>query len=626
MGIEKFFNSLKKTYGDKIITNLESKYPTKFLLLDFNSIIHNISQNISDTIINLYHLTLISNIKSDIFQINKIKIKILLDNLKTNFKISDNINLTDNTESDNSTYLQTIDFNELSIDNLNRAFFEVLMINNNLDNYIIHKVSTYIISLIDYLPNLQLLYLAIDGVPLFAKMIEQKKRRTIGYILEEIKSKLIEHYKKELDIDPNINNKSDIYYNQYQFELKKKNLKFNKSKISPGTQFMTNLELYITNYLIKHLPKIKIILDSYNKTGEGEKKIVYKIHELYDTKELLKTDSIFVYSPDADVILLMLLELDKCKIQIMRYDQQQYKLDIININELYKIMIDYMKYTNKSELIQHKIISDIVMLLTILGNDFLPKIEQINTNKHIKNILDSYLKLNINDTFIFEKEINWKLLKQFLINLKNNIHNFNNDFYRRPKNWTLLPDQIVNQNAIPYLTHYFNIENLTNIYEPKDIQQIYTYNIKYLCKKYLKGIKWLSLYYLEHNFDYKLFYYKYEIAPTIHQLIEYITKIINKNMIFKLEKLIPTKYFNPAIQLIYISPNNVSDIIDNKLLSNNQKLIDEYNETFNNDINININNNIINLFEYIDCNNALYLSKCHLKNSQNKIILKYLIK
>lgn len=51
----------------------------------------------------------------------------------------------------------------------------------------------------------------------------------------------------------------------------KKNLKFNKSKISPGTQFMTNLELYITEFLTNKLPKIKIILDTYNNPGEGEK-------------------------------------------------------------------------------------------------------------------------------------------------------------------------------------------------------------------------------------------------------------------------------------------------------------------------------------------------------------------
>lgn len=244
------------------------------------------------------------------------------------------------------------------------------------------------------------------------------------------------------------------------------------------------------------------------------------------------------------------------------------------------------------------------------------KIELINTNKHIQNIFNAYIKLEISDKFIFEIEINWDLFKQFLINLKHSI-NYKNDFYRRSKDWTLQPDQIVNQNALPYLIHYFNIENITNIYEPKDTIPINNYDINKLCKKYIKGIKWLSVYYLEHNFDYKLFYYKYELAPTIDQLITHI----HKNMIIKLDKLIPSKYFTPAIQLIYISPNDVSDIIDNKLLLSNKKLIDYYNETFNKELNIEINNNKINLYDFIDCNNAPYISKCHLKNINNKLVL-----
>jgi len=84
----------------------------------------------------------------------------------------------------------------------------------NLDKLIIHKVSEYVKKLTDYFPNLQLLYMAIDGVPLFAKMIEQKKRRTIGFFVEEVNRKILELYRTELDIDPNINNTNEINYNK----------------------------------------------------------------------------------------------------------------------------------------------------------------------------------------------------------------------------------------------------------------------------------------------------------------------------------------------------------------------------------------------------------------------------
>ena len=646
MGIEKFFNSIKKSYGNKIISKIDPKtyYPCKFFLLDFNSIIHNISQSVSSSLCYLYHISLVSNIKTNIYQHHQRQIKSNIDNLTTDFILNANIHIPDQSQTDGSQsfYNNQIDFNKLSIDNLDRSFFEIMMSDNNLDKLIIHIVAAYVRSLTNCMPNLQLLYMAIDGVPLYSKMIEQKKRRTIGYILEETKIKVLELYKSELDIDPNINNiNNEIYYNHYQFELKLRRLKFNKNKISPATKFMSDLETYTNDYLKDRLDfKIKISLDPYTNMGEGEKKIVYKIHELSNNKQLLETDLITVYSPDADVILLMLIELDKAQIQIMRYDQQQNQLDMININELEKIIIQYMQYQNKSKEFKHRIISDIVMLFTLLGNDFLPRIEKINTNKHIKNIFDSYLKLNINDRFIFGSNIDWIKLKEFFINLNSSIDNYQNEFYRRTKDWTLLPDQILNHNAIPYYTHIFNIDNLSNTYKPTstttaNIKEYSVRLIERLTRKYLQGFIWLERYYLEHNFNYKLFYYKYDIAPTIKQLISTIDQMINHNLILdkillNLEKTIPNKYFTPQTQLIYISAIDISDIIDSKYLTPQFKsIINSYNEKFNENFNLNQINNRINLFDYLDCTNAIFLSKCNIRKT-NKIspnkILDYLFK
>lgn len=291
-----------------------------------------------------------------------------------------------------------------------------------------------------------------------------------------------------------------------------------------------------------------------------------------------------------------------------------------------------MQYNNKPKEVQYNIISDIVMLFTLLGNDFLPKIEKINTNKHIKNIFDSYIKLNIVDTFIFKSNIDWKLLKEFFINLNSSINQYHNEFYRRTKDWTISPDQILNNNAISYYTHIFNIENLTNIYEPalptNNKSEYSNKIIERLTRKYLQGFIWLEKYYLEHNFDYKLFYYKYDIAPTINQLISTIDKILKSQLILNkillnLEKTIPKKYFTPQIQLIYISANNISNIIDNKYLTKElESIINSYDKKFNKELNLVIDNYKINLFDYLDCSNAIFLSKCHIKKDEsiNKIL------
>lgn len=624
MGIERFFNSIKKSYGNKIINKFDDKkyYPSKYLLFDFNSIIHNISQNVSSSLVYLYHINLISNVYPKVLETHKKYIDNHINYLKTDFTIESEIFLPDFSVSDSKTnFNKLIDFNNISLDIIDQSFFLTIMKNVNLDKYIIHKVAKYILDLTNQFPNLKLIYLAIDGVPLYAKMLEQKKRRTIGYILDLIKEKLLDYYKKDLNIDPNVNSlDNEIYYNHYDFELKSKKLKFNKNKISPATQFMTDLELYLNSYL-KNKIKFDFIIDSYNSFGEGEKKIVMKINELFNNKLLDKLDNIMIYSPDADVILLMLIEIDKCNINIMRFDQQNNQIDIIDIESLYKTIIEYMRLTDKDEYIKYKIIKDIVMLFTILGNDFLPKIEIINTNRHIENIFDAYLKIHSNQiNLIFDNKIEWNNLKQFFINLKKIIKPINN--FKNNKEWKTQPDQIINSNAIDYYKHLFYLESLSNIYDPPK-NKLEHYDFKKITKKYLLGFLWLRDYYLDHNIEYKFFYYKYNTAPRLNQIIEYINHIDN------LSRYKKDIYFNPTQQLIYISPIDITDIIDKKLLTPNIiKIIDKYNKKFNKEIDIEIIDGKLNIFNYLECFGAFYLSKCELKNGKKyygyKILKKYL--
>ncbi len=65
--------------------------------------------------------------------------------------------------------------------------------------------------------------------------------------------------------------------------------------------------------------------------GEGEKKIVnYVSKYLTDT-----TDSVMIYSPDADMILLCML-LPVNKLYMLRYNQQSFVYDLIDVRMLKK--------------------------------------------------------------------------------------------------------------------------------------------------------------------------------------------------------------------------------------------------------------------------------------------------
>jgi len=571
MGIEKFFNSLKNTYGTDIINKFDKNLilDEEYLLIDFNSIIHNISSSISSSIKYLYHIFLISKKVNTIFIDNEKYISIHLKNLQT----------------EDSFILNDINFNNLIIEIINESFFE--NVKKNLDRYIVHKIYNYVTQLVQYFPNLKLLYMAIDGVPLYAKMIEQRKRRYIGYIVDKAKQKILENYKKEL-------NTPGEYYNQYDFEKFIQNFVFNKNKISPSTDFMIFLEQYLIKYLDVLKNKFDIILDSFNNPGEGEKKIVFKIHKLPPKSKIM------TYSPDGDVILLMLLEINKKNIKIMRYDQQLQQLDIIDINKLKEIILVFMDNN------EDYVIKDIVMLFTLLGNDFLPKIDIINTNKHITVILDCYKNIKSN---IFGDIINWKLLQEFFILLKKKIINEKKNKFYRTKEWKLEVDQIINTNSINYRKQIFNIDYLTNSYNPdtfynnKNKNKNKLINTNKITNKYICGFLWLYDYYIHHIIKYNYYYYNYEISPNIDDIINLLNNIDYEKLYLKLNKyiILEENYFTPKLQLKFITPKKLK-------------------------INLFIKNNRVNIFEYLNCKNASYLSKCNIKKIKLKSGKKFLKK
>ena len=118
------------------------------------------------------------------------------------------------------------------------------------------------------------------------------------------------------------------------------------------------------------------ISDVYN-PGEGEMKIISCL------KIYRKRNKICVYSPDSDMILLLLmLDIDTI---LLRYDQQNSKeVDIFNKIDIPKFKNELLNYCKSriGNLENERIILDeIIYIFTLFGDDFLPKLESINVNK-----------------------------------------------------------------------------------------------------------------------------------------------------------------------------------------------------------------------------------------------------
>jgi len=314
MGVEKFFSSLKKdfTKEKQFIYRTSKKINCNHFFIDFNSIVHHISQNM---------------LRQD--------------------KVWASSDL-----------------------------FEEELI-NRVGEYITVLLKEYLIA-----QDIESIYICVDGVPTMSKIFEQKKRRYMG--------DFISHLTKN-------DNMSKFHWS--------------KNNISPGTDFMQNMIKKLNSK--DYYDEIKILcsnLSIYNVSGidipgEGE----FKIIEIIDKADIKKSDILVVYSPDSDMILLLLL--NDFNVKMLRFDQQystenNMMYDIIEINKFKNILVDYTinifdPIESNVPLHQNRIIADLVFILTIFGDDFLPKLETVRVNLDIQIILDLYA-INLSNGYLLD--------------------------------------------------------------------------------------------------------------------------------------------------------------------------------------------------------------------------------
>ena len=268
-------------------------------------------------------------------------------------------------------------------------------IDNPDDKNVIDKVEGYIIGLVKnnfVSDKIKFIMISIDGVPSKAKMIEQKKRRYMGELVSIM-----------------TNNK--------------KNNNWSKNNISPGTNFMHLLSQHLNSeYFKQRVEKVcfnlsKLLISDIYKPEEGEKKITNLINNM----TFGSNDKIAIYSPDSDVILLGMILKKNIDVILYRHDQQKsdknYVFNLIDISTLKNIIINYIKDSDfHIKLADQKIIDDIVLIFTIFGDDFLPKINSFDVKNDINIILDMYsLTLLTKKQYLIENNsINFDFLTELL--------------------------------------------------------------------------------------------------------------------------------------------------------------------------------------------------------------------
>lgn len=590
MGIEKFFNTLKSSYKSKLITEytFNNKKSSDILFFDFNSIIHKISSQVISDLNYLYKILLIAS--------NNPSPKLI--------------------KFFNNKYNDYKSIFHLSIDFIHTPSGILQLINDikNLDPniIIIYKIIKSIESYINNYNDLQFVYLSLDGVPTISKIMEQRHRRYIGEIINHQISKKINKYK----FPDKLSEEYPYDYSTYN----KTKFTFLKLNISPGTTFMKQLVKSIKS----HTFPVNIQINDDTISGEGEYKIINYIRTY---SNLFINKKITIYSPDSDMILLCSILPNE--IEIIRYDQQQNQ-DYVLSTEIFKLLIsEYITNINK---INQNIIDDIIFIFTIFGDDFLPKLEAIQVNNHYEKVLDIYKKIYTENYIIYSddniKKINLKQLQTFFnelqkLELPNLLSMFNiqksnkltldtisTKEYTRKKNSSFnddpLDEKIINNvnkdiHDSNYLEEQYSVKYY--LYPKNTFYNKYLINKDNAVKEYVNGLSWVFDYYFNGILNYN-WYYPYQKAPFIEDIVEYLNKLSLLPIINESYPLL----LSPIEQAVYTSPIEITSLLSSKYQNMTKKFYKKYDLT-----------NILNKIDSIQCNNSNYLSKCSLLHINHPI-------
>jgi 5'-3' exonuclease len=365
------------------------------------------------------------------------------------------------------------------------------------------------------------LLICIDGVAPFAKIIQQRKRRYLTFYRNKI-DKIISTW--------------------------------DTNAISPGTNFMNKLN----DYIIEN-NKDKYIFSGSNEAGEGEHKIFKLINDYDDNND----KTIIINGLDADLIILSLIS-GKNNIYLMRENKDQ--ITYVNIDNLKLAIIAELETKWCVENIKDLIESYCVMC-SILGNDFIPHILNLNIKSggldKLINITEIAIKAN--GPLVENNEINQKTLSEIFNLISENedieiIDLINKEIEKKPRDFTLKSQEYGIKNKDQVLIDMYNNSKKWRYYYYKKLFDINinSDSASNASNNYIKGIYWTYNYYKKFDLDYT-WYYPYNYPPTVKDISNYL----------KVNKIQPIKlygeYLEPKLQLLLILPIHSINLIDKSM-------------------------------------------------------------
>lgn len=388
--------------------------------------------------------------------------------------------------------------------------------------------------------------ICVDGIAPLAKIIQQRKRRYLS------------NYRKIID---------------------EENSTWDSNAITPGTDFMNELNIFMKNKIRYNTKSCIITYNGSEITGEGEHKIFKFIKNKKDNKNII------IHGLDADLIILSLIS-HKDNIYLMREKEENDNLDYkyVDISKLrYAIIndlifhwnLDKNLYTNIFSNDSINLIESYCIMCSLLGNDFIPHLLTVNLkNNGLENLINITNKsINHYGLLVNNGVINYKCLTEifnllsqteekdiFIINrnyLNKTCQNSSNnsDYYALKNKDKIAKDIYSNTKSWNYI--YYKNKFNANIY-------INSYIIDNASFNYINGIFWTYSYYKNNIIDHD-WYYPYNYPPTVKDISNYLygneMPIIEKK----------GEYITNELQLLIVIPKTSKNLLNFRL----QKFMDD---------------------------------------------------
>lgn len=418
------------------------------------------------------------------------------------------------------------------------------------------------------------LYIAIDGVPPRAK-IEQQRARRFHSVCRKAKISKIEA------TAGNVYDKSDT------------NWSLDSNMITPGTLFMDKLRKAIINHLQTNncYRDIDVIFNDWSNPGEGEHKI---LQHLKANPTPINTKTV-IYGLDGDLIMLALAsQLDNIFLIREAHEYGKYAFEHAGRPYLY-MDIDCLKNallnencasmnTPISKLTPAEIsrfIDDYIVIMMMLGNDFMPKFPWLSIkNKGHDILLSTYFTvkngiLADDNKWLYDRlthSFNIEFLQTIFRILASRENKLIQDLTveragARPHTNPNMTERERQMQLMEFLPlQYLDIEAGINPFESGWHGRYYNIchqikstpgNISSICQAYWKTLCWNAEYYLDSCSSWDWFY-PYDYPPTLTDLAGYIAEFKKNQNCIVFEPSVPVE---PQTLLLMVLPEKSAGLM-----------------------------------------------------------------